>query len=264
MNLRTSKPGQLTVFFVLTFIIGWMAWIPMLTSPTFPKYGAFIFLFSPAISSLITTAIVDGRTGIKNLFKRYFFWEFNIRWYLLAFLIMPAIFLLAILATLSFNLQGLWINSPLYFVVASFIYLMFINSGEEIGWRGFALPHLQEVFGSSLPVSILLGVIWGVWHLPEYFVPGPNIPLVQFLFFIVGLSIIYTVLFNNTRGSLLLAVILHASTDIVPRIIHLESLTDFSWALIACLAWIAGIVLYFLTKGSMSKENAASIQTNSI
>ena len=264
MNLRTSKPGQLAAFFVLTFIIGWLAWIPLLIDRAFPTSIAFIFLFSPAISALAVTAFTNGGVGVKDLLKRYFLWKFHIQWYLLTLLLLPAIFLLAALISFHFNLQSLWTNSPWYFIVASFIFLMFINSGEEIGWRGFALPRLQEVFGNSLIASIFLGIIWGAWHLPEYFVPGPNIPLAQFLFFIAGLSIIYTVLFNNTRGSLLLAVILHASTDIVPRIIHLESLTDFSWTLIVGFVWIAGIVLYFLTKDSTSKERATSIQTNSI
>ncbi len=264
MNLRTSKPGQLVVFFVLAFIIGWLAWIPLLIDRAFPTFIAFIFLFSPAISALVMTAYINGTVGIKDLLKRYTLWNFHIKWYLLAFLLLPAIFLLAALISFHFNLQSLWTNSPWYFIVASFLFLTFINSGEEIGWRGFALPRLQEVFGSTLPASILLGVIWGLWHLPEYFFPGPNIPLTQFLFFIAGLSIIYTVLFNNTRGSLLLAVILHASTDIVPRIIHLESLTDFSWTLIAGIVWITGIVLFFLTKNSTSNERVTSIGPNSI
>ncbi len=264
MNLRTSKPGQLAAFFVLTFIIGWLAWIPLLIDRAFPTSIAFIFLFSPAISALVVTALANGGVGVKDLLKRYFLWKFHIQWYLLAFLLLPAIFLLAALISFNFNLQSLWTNSPWYFIAASFIFLMFINSGEEIGWRGFALPRMQELFENPLPVSILLGVIWGAWHLPEYFVPGPNIPLIPFLFLIAGLSIIYMILFNNTRGSLLSAVILHASTDIMPRIMQIGNFTAATWILIAGLAWISAVVLYLLTKSSSSGERASSIETDSI
>ncbi|MCL4529414.1 MAG: CPBP family intramembrane metalloprotease [Chloroflexi bacterium] len=252
MNPQTSNLKQLAAFFILAFVIGWLAWIPLLVNREGPTWSAFIFLFSPAISALLVAGFTNKLAGIKDILRRYLLWKFQVKWYLLAFLLIPAIFFLAILILFRGNDQSLWTNAPWYFVAASFLYLMFINSGEEIGWRGFALPRLQSIIPNPLIASIILGVIWGTWHLPQYFVPGqPNIPVIPFLLLIAGLSIIYTVVFNNTRGSLLFAVILHASTDIVPRIVQTANFDSNLWWLIAGLTWITGIILNMVTKESV-------------
>jgi membrane protease YdiL (CAAX protease family) len=134
-------------------------------------------------------------------------------------------------------------------VVASFGFLMIINSGEEIGWRGFALGRLQSVIKSPLVASIVLGVIWGLWHLPLYLDPRQaGFPLILFLLFIIGISIIYMVLFNSTGGSLLLAVILLASTDIAPRFMQIAHFTVVSWLIIVALTWVSALILFFSTK----------------
>ncbi len=246
MNHQTSIFKSVTTFFILTFTIGWLAWIPIITSQA--KWSAFIFLFSPAISALLIVGFAKKLTGIKEILKRYFLWKFHLKWYLLSFLLIPALMLLAILVLSRNNEQSLWLNNPWYFLGASFLYLMFINSGEEIGWRGFALPRLQKLIENPLLASIVLGVVWGAWHLPQYFVPNqPNIPLPPFLLFIIGLSVIYTVVFNNTQGSLFFAVVLHASTDIIPRIVHIGNLSSEIWWLIDALIWISGIGLYTIT-----------------
>jgi CAAX protease family protein len=248
MNRRTSNVKQLSVFFILTFMIGWLAWIPLLSNREGPTWSAFIFLFSPAISALLITGITNQWAGLKDILSRYRLWKFRVKWYLLAFLLIPAIFLLAILSLFRDSSQSLWTNASWYFVTASFVYLMFINSGEEIGWRGFALPRLQNLLGNPLLASIVLGIIWAVWHLPQYFVPNQsNIPLIPFLLLIIGLSIIYMVVFNHTQASLLFAVILHASTDIIPRIVQIGNLSTEVWWLIDVLIWISGILLYILT-----------------
>ncbi len=253
MNPQTSSLKQLVAFFILAFVIGWLAWVPLLVNPSGPAWSAFIFLFSPAISALLVAGITNKWAGVKGILKCYLLWKFHFKWYLLAFLLIPAIFFLAILILFRGNDQSLWTNAPWYFVAASFLYLMFINSGEEIGWRGFALPRLQSIIPNPLIASIILGVIWGAWHLPQYFVPGqPNIPVIPFLLLIAGLSIIYTVVFNNTRGSLLFAVILHASTDIVPRIVQIANFGSNLWWLIDALIWASGIILYLVAKESAS------------
>jgi membrane protease YdiL (CAAX protease family) len=126
---------------------------------------------------------------------------------------------------------------------------MFINSGEEIGWRGFALSRLQTIIKNQLVAGVILGVIWGLWHLPLYLNPEQSsFPLILFILFIIGISIIYSVLFNNTRGSLLMAVILHASTDIAPRFMQIANFTPVSWSIIVSFTWISAMILYHMTK----------------
>jgi uncharacterized protein len=251
VKLTTSKTQQLIIFFVLTFIIGWLTFLPVLLYHVYPTAGAFIFLFSPALAALITAALANGIAGVKDVLGRYFLWNFHVKWYVLAILPLPAIFLVVGVILFVNNLGSLWTGSQWYFVIASFGFLMVINSGEEIGWRGFALSRLQSVVKNPLVSSISLGAIWGIWHLPLYLNPDQSsFPLILFLLFIMGISIIYSVLFNNTRGSLLIAVLLHASTDIAPRFIQIANFTTVSWSIIVVLTWIFAAILYYATKNT--------------
>lgn len=246
---KMSETQQLIIFFVLAFAIGWLAFLPIFLYHASPKPGAFIFLFSPALAALITAALTNGVTGVKEVLGRYLLWKFHIKWYLLALLLLPSIFLVDAVISFRTNLQSLWTGSSWYFLVASFGFLMMINSGEEIGWRGFALSRLQSVIKNPLVAAIVLGAVWGLWHLPIYLDPQQsNFLLPLFLLFIMGISMIYSVLFNNTRGSLLMAVVLHASTDIAPRFIQIEKFIPISWAILVLLTWISAVILYLMTR----------------
>jgi membrane protease YdiL (CAAX protease family) len=249
MKLKTSKTLQLIIFFVLAFVIGWLAFIPIFLYHASPTPGGFIFLFSPALAALITAALTNGVTGVKEVLGCYLLWKFHIKWYLLALLLLPSIFLVAAVISFRTNLQSLWTGSSWYFLVASFGFVMMINSGEEIGWRGFALSRLHSVIQNPLVASIVLGAVWGLWHLPIYLDPQQsNFPLPLFLLFIMGISMTYSVLFNNTRGSLLMAVVLHASTDIAPRFMHIDTFTPVGWTILVLLTWISAVILYLMTR----------------
>jgi len=251
MKLETSKTQQLIIFFVLTFVIGWLAFVPIFLYHASPTPGAFIFLFSPALAALITAFFTNGMVGVKEVLGRYLLWKFHIKWYFLALLLIPAIFLVTAVIMFRTNFESLWTGSPWYFLIVSFGWLMFINSGEEIGWRGFALSRLQSVIKNPLVAGVILGIIWGLWHLPMYLNPEQSsFPLILFLLFIIGISIIYSVLFNNTRGSLFMAVVLHASTDIAPRFMQIANFTSVSWSIIVIFTWISAMILYTMTKNS--------------
>ena len=97
--------------------------------------------------------------------------------------------------------------------------------GEELGWRGFALPRLQQ-HRNALDASIFLGLIWGLWHLPLYFVPGtgqsemlgtgtsPAFAIGGFLGWTIGLSVLFTWLFNQTGGSLIVVIRFHTAVNL--------------------------------------------------
>src|SRR5512140_1255715 len=131
MQSKLSTLKQLVIFFVLAFVIGWLAFVPVFLYHLPPTPGAFIFLFSPALAALITAFLAGGRQGIRDVLARYLLWRFQARWYLLAFLLLPAIFLIAGLLSPGLEPGSLWTGSPWYFLIASFLFLMVINSGEE-------------------------------------------------------------------------------------------------------------------------------------
>jgi len=106
-------------------------------------------------------------------------------------------------------------------LVFVFVYMMItVALGEEVGWRGYALPALQARY-SALIASLILGVLWALWHLPVFFNPDTlysNLPFLQFLAYIVPFAVLTTWVFNSTGGSVLMAMFFHAvlnaSTDL--------------------------------------------------
>lgn len=204
MIFKTSKTKQLIMFFVLAFAIGWLAFLPIFLYRASATPGAFIFLFSPALAALITASLTNGITGIKEVLGGYLLWKFHIKWYLLALLLLPAIFLVAAVFSFRTNLESLRTGSPWYFLIASFVFLMIINSGEEIGWRGFALSRLQSVIQNPLLAAIVLGAIWGLWHLPIYLNPEQSsFPLILSCFLLLE-SQLFTLYCLTTRAAVCL------------------------------------------------------------
>lgn len=251
-NIKLST--QLSIYFLLAFVIAWGTWFPSFLHPESFRLLSFIGLFAPAISALIVSFYLNKADGIKELLGRYARFRFGILWYIFAILLVPFLF------AISFWFDGLFFHTSFknillptspYFIFAAFIWLMFINSGEEIGWRGFALPRLQKLFKNPIYATLVLGVLWSTWHLPIYLTPGQSsFPLILFFFFTIGLSFIYTVVFNKTGGSLFSAILLHASTDVVPRILNITLFKPTTWLILGILTWISAIVLIFIDKYS--------------
>lgn len=251
---RNELSTQLSIFFLLAFAIAWGTWFPSFLHPQSLRLLSFVGLFAPAISALIVAFYLNKERGIKELLGRYTRLRFGISWYIIAILLVPFLF------TLSFWLDGLFFHTSFknillptspYFIFAAFIWLMFINSGEEIGWRGFALPKLQKLFKNPLYATLLLGVLWSSWHIPIYLTPGQSsFPLVLFFLFTIGLSFIYTVVFDKTGGSLFSVVLLHASTDVVPRVLNITLFKSTTWLILGILTWISAIVLVIANKYS--------------
>ena len=253
-----SSYSKLAVFFSLSFLIAWGTWIPTLLFPGFPKLFPLVGLFAPALAALITSWLSEGTSGMRKLLGRYLLLRFKVRLYALAILFMPVVYLLAIVLNILFfhYTSPIWTNLPLYFIAASFIWLMVINSGEEIGWRGFALPVLLERM-SPITASALLGTAWGLWHLPLYLMPGQSsFPYPLFLLLTIGLSFVYTFLFLNTKGSLLAAVLLHAGTDVGARIFQLNYFTPLMYGTIDVLIFVTGALLLYLGQLSRSRDIA--------
>lgn len=180
-----------------------------------------VFGWGLSLAALILTGLTEGRQAVLTLLKRFLIWRVSWKWYLAAFLLYPVIFSTAVLlnalwtqTAISFStvmahkIFGASAELPL-FIVPFFIFDALTN-GEELAWRGYVLPRLQANH-SALMASLILGVIWGFWHLPRYLAPGSTGPFGWFLIKTMADVILYTWIYNNTRGSLLLVTILHAA-----------------------------------------------------
>jgi membrane protease YdiL (CAAX protease family) len=219
---------QLVTFFTLTYLLTWGLDLAPVKEPLhsiFEMLGAF----GPAFSAMLLTALQSGRTGVRALFARLFRWRAGPRWYLFVLLMPFALWLsalgIALLAgwvTLDGVQTGQLVWLPLALLLGG---LLYGPLGEEPGWRGFALPRLFQRW-SPLASGLMLGVIWGLWHLPVFFSPDTNqhrlllslpIPPVLvvtgYLLWAIALSLIVVWVFQHTHGSVLLAVLLHTSVN---------------------------------------------------
>lgn len=244
--------GSLLTFFSLTYALAWACWIVASPLPPGPP-RAMLYLvgvFSPALVALGLTARTQGRTGVQALLRRLLEWRVNARWYVFAVAYMAAIKLIS--ALIHRVGTGAWPRfgeEAWYVMLAAVIISTPMQSGEEIGWRGYALPRLAARLGFA-GASLILGVIWALWHLPFFFffpeADKYGQSLVIYTLQVTALSVAMTWLYTHTRGSLLLVMLMHAAVnntkDIVPSAV--PGATD-SFALGASpVAWISVTLLW--------------------
>jgi uncharacterized protein len=198
----------------LTWLFGWY----MLSK--YPSDLWTLFIYMPFLSGALITAIADGRSGLKTFFSRLVRWRVGLKWYAVA-LFLP---LLLRLAAFGLNIiSGAklapgaqlppWPDLLSIFLIESFL---IIALGEEPGFRGFALPRLLEG-RSALAASLILGVLHAIWHIP-LFIFGGDQPII--IIVIISGAVLNTWLFNKTNGSVLLAMLLHASINLMVGIFN--------------------------------------------
>ena len=202
-------------FFVLAYALSWwpIAFYAAGLSPS------TIISFGPFLAALVVLAATQGKTGVVGLLRRIVRWRVGLRWYAVA-LLLPVV-VTAAAAALNVLLLGAKASSSvaelggLTGLFSTFALLLLIpgigGSWEEPGWRGYALPRLQTA-RSALFASLILGVVWAFWHLP-LFITGQQ----QWsdIVFIIVWTITFTWLFNNSRGSVLLAMLMHAMNNTI-------------------------------------------------
>jgi membrane protease YdiL (CAAX protease family) len=183
---------------------------------------------APLIASILATAIVRGRQGLSDLFNRSFKWRFHPAWYLAAVLIPLAVTALSAMAAVGFNearVPQKWF-SPVFGAGFLVFFLIYDGFGEEIGWRGFALPQLQNRLG-FLGGNIALGIIWALWHLPLFFMEGSfqyGDSIIIYIYLLTCWSIVMALLVNKARGSVLVAILFHESANFIAFTIHLPQM----------------------------------------
>jgi membrane protease YdiL (CAAX protease family) len=166
-------------------------------------------VYSPAIAGVFLVWRHFGLRGLARFLRRLTLWRMPVAWWALLVIGIPAVKYLG--AALNGHLSDPFPFSPWYTLLPALLTALVIGPVEELGWRGVALPLLQRRF-APLWAGLILGVIWGLWHVPAFFLSGsPQSawPLVPYTIGVVGLSVLLTPLFNAARGSLLAAVLYH-------------------------------------------------------
>jgi membrane protease YdiL (CAAX protease family) len=192
-----------------------------------PESMFFLAATSGSIAGITLTAIVAGKIGLRDLFGRIKIWRVSGRWWAFALFATLGVVICGKIINAILGLDPLdFSNIPQGLVMVVPIFLMQIITaglGEELGWRGFLLPRMQGRY-NALVAGLIVGVLHGFWHTPMFFVEGLSpyqdmkelmglIPATigYSLFFVASWSILFTCLLNNTKGSLLLIFVCHAS-----------------------------------------------------
>jgi membrane protease YdiL (CAAX protease family) len=197
-----------------TWLFGWFM------ASKYPSDLWFLFIYVPFLTGILITAIADGRSGLKTFFSRMVRWRVGIQWYAVALFLPPVLRIVAaglnvlMGAAMPANIQ-IPAGSEL---LANFLFpnFLLIALGEEPGFRGFALPRLL-VGRSALSASLILGVFHAIWHIP-LFIFGSDSPMIVPI--IISGAVLNTWLFNKTNGSVLLAMLLHASIHLMTEIFN--------------------------------------------
>jgi membrane protease YdiL (CAAX protease family) len=230
----------LVFYSLISYASTWLVWLPFVLSedgagwlpyrsPIGDDLTLYISSFGPTLAAFIMTGTTEGRAGIRRWLRKIVLWRVGLRWYVFALVGLPAILMLGTIVVPG-NLASF---TPMDPVSALIDYLPFLvypallvggPLGEEPGWRGFALPRLQRSYG-PLVGTLILGPLWAFWHVPVWLTAWrlagmQNVyNVVLFVLFISTWTFVYTWVFNNTRGSVLMAVLVHASGDAFPNAI---------------------------------------------
>jgi membrane protease YdiL (CAAX protease family) len=277
---QVMRRHPLFFFYLMAYAFSWLTWLPLVLSQDGLRLWPFHMplwntigvgtLLGPMLSAFIVTGITEGKPGIDRLLSRFILWRVQLRWYLFVLLGMPALVLLSILV-LPGTIAAFPAPAPTFVLVYLVNYIVtFIFGGalgEETGWSGFALPRWQQRSG-PLVGTLILGVLWGLWHFPLFLIPGNmgagtgfvgiGIPFVESVIaFTVGAAI-FTWVFNNTRGSLLLVMLLFASIDTAGRMFGTffpslpgNSPVRQSWDIVVV---VVALLIILATRGRLSYQ----------
>ena len=224
---RLPRQHPLLCYFLIAYAFTWLLVMPIVLETHhvadfhMPRAIHYLAVMGPAFSAVVITWLIGGHAGLRELGSRIIRWRVGRKWLLIS--IGSPIAMFAAAAVVSRGVDGAWVNlwdlGKVNFLPGlgpAVLLLWFISNGigEEVGWRGFALPRLQERH-HALVATVILAVFWAAWHLPFFFylptyremgvagAPG-------FFLSLVAGAILLTWLYNSSGGSLLMVAIWHA------------------------------------------------------
>jgi uncharacterized protein len=256
-----------TLTFMWSWSIGIFAQYSIAQSPMMGTAFAMVSGFGPSLAGIAAVFLFSGRTGPNGWLTRCLNWRIDWRWYAVAFFLPPAIMLLAL--AIHAALGGTVPASPaighLPLAIANFGLVLLVGGplGEEFGWRGYALPALTAKLGWR-SASLIIGVIWGLWHLPLFFMastPQAHMPIVWFIVSTIAQSVMFAWVFRHTGQSVVPALVMHTSINswmnIIPIIPASSDMQPF--AIMIGIQTLIAVVL--LLRADLPRNDRIAVQT---
>ena len=217
-------------FYVLAFSITWLGWVPQAlhSHGLFPFDSPLFYVLGgvgPMLAAFVVLRLLRGEEAYKALLGGLLRWRVGFVWYVVALFGYPAIWVVSIgiSGEMGSELERV---GPVVTLLPVFLISLLAAVPEEVAWRGFALSRLQARH-SALLSSLIVGVLWALWHLPLLLNAGnvmSTYPLIPFFLAVVARAVVYTWLFNSTGGSVLMVTIFHAASNTVGTFVPVEAL----------------------------------------
>ncbi|MCR9249868.1 MAG: CPBP family intramembrane metalloprotease [bacterium] len=239
MSLTQTVANNKLIFYVfLNYLISWCFLYPCYQAILNAEEGTFPVLaligipggFGPSITAIIIVGFTDGKQAVYELLRKFRSFKVHFKWYLIILILPSSLYLISVFSSTLFGLELGQIELkeslkmiPLYLLVA----LPFGPLMEELGWRGFMLPELLKKY-NIYTSSLILGLVWAFWHTASFTFPGAAIPSVfevsaltigLYVLNITAQTFIFSFIFLRTNGSLIIAILLHASFNASTNII---------------------------------------------
>jgi len=273
------------LFLIFTFIFTWGLWLPSILTglginlgidgETYTAVTVPIGAFAPMLVALALVIKQKGWTGGWHFFRQAF--DLKVKpFYMIAAFVIPLI--IHILSHYLAPLLGFPVANTLFPEIAGipsiiiaipyFLLMLIIGGGqEEFGWRGYAQEPLQKRMG-VIPASLFIGLVWGLWHLPLWVMPGDGhstYPFIAFLIMTTSISIIYGWLYNASNQKLITVIIFHAMSNtaapLLPFLIMQEGTPENAYWVYAAINVLAAISIVFVILQAEKKTMlAASIK----
>lgn len=213
---NASRSHPLVAYFVLAFGLFW-ACIGLGRLDRFHFWVPILGALAPGVAAIVVSGVGQGEAEVRHLLRRLLHWRVGVGWYVVV-LGLPLVE--DVFAAGFARLTGLFSAAriPPVLPVLPALWLVFLfAAGEEVGWRGFALPRLL-VSRSAVAASLMLGGIHAAWHLPVILLPHQylsGVPLLPWSIFVLSEAVLFTWIFRNTGGSVLMAALYHGSSNLM-------------------------------------------------
>lgn len=261
-------------FFILAYALSWIWMVPLalksqgIIQVDIPYSIHYLAAFGPMLAALLVTWKSEGQDGLKELIRRITKWRVKPVWWLVA---VAPLWLYGLFVIVLWLLQGWQVEFSLLGQIdflpnlgsaALVLWIFTFGFGEEIGWRGFALPRLQKE-RSALAATFVLWIFWAFWHLPMFFYSYQPYIIPGFLIGLLAGSIILTWLYNSTSGSILMVALWHGTFNFITACIACKSGFFAPVISTVVIIWAALVVVLFkpASLSRAEKQNGRTLIT---